>query len=109
MSVACYGKLTDFWHDRAAFHFLTDEEEITSYIKTVSQSIQPNGILLMGTFSVNGPQKCSGIEIKQYSEQTLINCLRSNFEPIKCINVDHLTPFQTVQNFVFCCFRRNKD
>ena len=55
----------DFWHDRAAFHFLTQEDEIGDYINTVQQSITPSGILVIGTFSEQGPKKCSGIEIKQ--------------------------------------------
>ena len=58
----------DFWHDRAAFHFLTDEQEISNYIETAQQNINPTGVLVIGTFSEQGPKKCSGIEIKQYSE-----------------------------------------
>ena len=57
----------DFWHDRAAFHFLTGELEIENYINTVQQGIKPSGILVVGTFSEQGPKTCSGIEIKQYS------------------------------------------
>ncbi|HRP61505.1 MAG TPA: class I SAM-dependent methyltransferase, partial [Vicingus sp.] len=57
----------DFWHDRAAFHFLTNEDEVKHYVETVRNSITPNGILVIGTFSEQGPKKCSGIDIKQYS------------------------------------------
>lgn len=96
----------DFWHDRAAFHFLTEDHEISNYLETVQQSIKPTGILVIGTFSEQGPKKCSGIEIKQYSESTMTNKLQLFFEKIKCINVDHKTPFDTVQNFVFCSFRK---
>lgn len=56
----------DFWHDRAAFHFLTDEQEISSYLQTAQENINPTGVLVIGTFSQQGPEKCSGIEIKQY-------------------------------------------
>jgi 2-polyprenyl-3-methyl-5-hydroxy-6-metoxy-1,4-benzoquinol methylase len=96
----------DFWHDRAAFHFLTDEQEISNYLETAQQNIDPNGILVIGTFSEQGPKKCSGIEIKQYSEDSMTNRLKTFFEKIKCITVDHTTPFDTVQNFVFCTFRK---
>ena len=96
----------DFWHDRAAFHFLTEEKEITCYIDTIQKSIKPGGILVIGTFSEQGPQKCSGIEIKQYSETTMTNRLKKFFEKIKCITVDHITPFNTIQNFIFCSFRK---
>ena len=96
----------DFWHDRATFHFLTIEQEIESYINTVQQNIKPLGVLVVGTFSDKGPEKCSGIEIKQYSEITLTDRLKKYFEKIKCITVDHKTPFDTIQNFTFCSFRR---
>jgi 2-polyprenyl-3-methyl-5-hydroxy-6-metoxy-1,4-benzoquinol methylase len=98
----------DFWHDRATFHFLTLEKEIKSYINTVQQNIKPGGILVIGTFSENGPKKCSGIEIKQYSERTMTNRLKKYFEKIECITIDHKTPFDSIQNFIFCSFRRLK-
>ena len=96
----------DFWHDRAAFHFLTQEQEITDYIGTIQKSIKPTGILVIGTFSEQGPKKCSGIEIKQYSETTMTDRLKNFFEKVKCITVDHKTPFDTIQNFIFCSFKR---
>ena len=96
----------DFWHDRAAFHFLTQEQEIESYLDTVQKSIQPTGVLIIGTFSEQGPKKCSGIEIKQYSETTMTDRLTKFFEKIRCITVDHRTPFDTIQNFIFCSFRK---
>lgn len=96
----------DFWHDRAAFHFLTQEEEIKNYINTISKTVKPNGIVVIGTFSENGPKKCSGIEIKQYNETSLNDLLKDDFEKINCITVDHKTPFDTIQNFIFCSFRK---
>ena len=96
----------DFWHDRAAFHFLTDEAEIAHYIQTAHHAINPNGVLLIGTFSEEGPKKCSGIEIKQYSEQSLLASLSHLFNKIKCVTIDHHTPFDTVQNFIFCSFKK---
>ena len=96
----------DFWHDRAAFHFLTQEQEITDYIVTIQKSIKPTGILVIGTFSEQGPKKCSGIEIKQYSETTMTDRLKNFFEKVKCITVDHKTPFDTIQNFIFCSFKK---
>lgn len=98
----------DFWHDRAAFHFLTDEKEISNYLETAQKNINPTGVLVIGTFSEQGPKKCSGIEIKQYSETTMTDRLKMFFEKIKCITVDHKTPFDTIQNFVFCSFRKLK-
>lgn len=96
----------DFWHDRAAFHFLTNEEDISNYLETAQQSIKPTGVMVIGTFSEQGPTKCSGIEIQQYSEKTMPNRLKGFFEKIKCITIDHKTPFNTIQNFVFCSFKK---
>jgi SAM-dependent methyltransferase len=96
----------DFWHDRAAFHFLSDQQEISNYLETAEQNINSTGVLVIGTFSEQGPKKCSGIEIKQYSETTMTDRLKMYFEKVKCITVDHKTPFDTIQNFVFCSFRK---
>jgi hypothetical protein len=60
----------------------------------------------MGTFSEQGPTKCSGIQIKQYSEKSMSDLLTDFFEKIKCITVDHRTPFETIQQFIFCSFRK---
>jgi ubiquinone/menaquinone biosynthesis C-methylase UbiE len=96
----------DFWHDRATFHFLTIEKEIETYLKVVRLSIYPSGVLVIGTFSDRGPERCSGLKIKQYSEESIAGRLKKYFEKIKCIIVDHTTPFNTIQNFIFCSFRK---
>jgi ubiquinone/menaquinone biosynthesis C-methylase UbiE len=98
----------DLWHDRAAFHFLTNENEINNYLKGIQNGMNENGKIIIGTFSENGPLKCSGIEIKQYSENSLTTLLNQFFEKIKCIAVDHRTPFNTLQNFIFCSFNNLK-
>lgn len=96
----------DFWHDRAAFHFLTQEQEIETYINIIQKNINPSGILVIGTFSEQGPAKCSGIEIKQYSETSMTDRLKMYFDKIKCITVDHKTPAEVIQSFIFCSFRK---
>ncbi len=94
----------DVWHDRATFHFLTKTEQIKKYIKIARNSV--SGFLTIGTFSKNGPEKCSGLEIKQYNEEELASELKDGFDKIKCVTEDHLTPFDTAQNFLFCSFKR---
>jgi 2-polyprenyl-3-methyl-5-hydroxy-6-metoxy-1,4-benzoquinol methylase len=94
----------DVWHDRATFHFLTTTDQVKKYMKTARKSV--NGFLTIGTFSKNGPKKCSGLDIKQYNENELILELKEGFKKIKCITEDHLTPFDTTQNFLFCSFKR---
>lgn len=98
----------DFWHDRAAFHFLTTEERIDKYVGIAETGIKPGGYLVLGTFSEQGPKKCSGLEIKQYSEASMSKRFEKKFERIKCITEEHQTPFNTSQNFLFCSFRRKQ-
>jgi len=94
----------DVWHDRATFHFLTTSEQIKKYMKTARESV--SGFLTIGTFSDNGPKTCSGLEIKQYNENELSSEMKGGFDKIKCLTEDHLTPFGTTQNFLFCSFKR---
>lgn len=98
----------DFWHDRATFHFLTNEEDIAHYIDTTQKGIATNGILIIGTFSECGPEKCSGIQIRQYSESQMTERFKMSFDKIKCLQFDHTTPMGTIQNFIFCHFRKTK-
>lgn len=97
----------DVWHDRAAFHFLTTKEQVEKYIEIAQSAV--SGYLTIGTFSENGPKKCSGLDIKQYSEETLHAVLKNRFEKLHCIYEDHKTPFNTKQNFLFCSFKRNRN
>lgn len=96
----------DFWHDRAAFHFLTKEEEIKQYIAAAVKAVSHNGILVVGTFSDQGPLKCSGIDIRQYTERSMTETFGEFFQKTACMTVDHRTPFNTEQNFLFCSFRK---
>ena len=82
----------DFWHDRAAFHFLTEENEIQHYLDTVQQGINKSGILVLGTFSEQGPTTCSGIPITQYSETTMTQRLKPFFEQLGIV-ADHSQRF----------------
>jgi SAM-dependent methyltransferase len=95
-----------FWHDRATFHFLTQEEEIKKYFTIANEAIDFSGRMVLGTFAENGPEKCSNLPVKQYSEDSLGNTIRSFFKKIKCINTSHITPFNTLQAFLFCSFRK---
>ncbi len=96
----------DLWHDRAALHFLTEEDQIKSYLENLNSSIKKGGHAIIGTFSEKGPTKCSGIKIKQYSLYDLSELLSEDFETLKCENIDHITPSEAVQNFTFCSFRK---
>jgi ubiquinone/menaquinone biosynthesis C-methylase UbiE len=97
----------DFWHDRATFHFLTNSRNISHYVDTLKRFLKPNGYFLVGTFAEDGPKKCSGLDTKQYSDSTLGDLFGQFLYKIKCLNFEHLTPFDTLQKFVFCHFKNH--
>lgn len=96
----------DLWHDRATFHFLTTGAQIATYLSNARRAVHTGGYAVIGTFSNNGPSTCSGLPVRQYSEQALVQELNNGFQKIKCITEDHRTPFDTFQNFLFCSFKR---
>lgn len=96
----------DVWHDRAAFHFLTSDEEIQKYLNVMERSVKGKGFAILGTFSEKGPLKCSGIPIKQYSIAQLKAILPKSFKFIEGKNIDHPTPSGGIQNFTFCKFQK---
>lgn len=94
------------WHDRAAFHFLTASEDIKTYSNIANSALLPGGHLVIGTFSDRGPLKCSGIEITQYTSESLAEVFSEKFTLAHSEYIDHPTPFDTIQNFVFCTLIR---
>lgn len=96
----------DIWHDRAAFHFLTEEEDIVHYAGIAAKFIKPKGCLIISTFSMSGPQKCSGLDIMQYSEDSIKRAFQNDFSHERSFEEAHSTPFDTKQNFLFNVFKR---
>ena len=94
------------WHDRAAFHFLTNAGEADQYLYRVLTTLLPGGNLILGTFSTSGPDRCSGLPVRQYCEQTLAAQMPAGLAKIDCLTQDHITPFHATQSFLFCSFRR---
>lgn len=96
----------DFWYDRAVFHFFTDEKSKSKYVELAFHSIAISGQLLLGTFSENGPLKCSGLEVSRYSADKLTAQFISYFQVNNCFKEQHKTPFDTIQEFQFCGFTK---
>ncbi len=95
-------KTYDIWHDRATFHFLNKDNQIKKYINLVNKSV--NKSFVIGTFSMDGPLKCSGMEIVQYNDVKMNDLFSNHFKKLSSIKEDHITPFNTIQNFIFCTF-----
>ncbi len=98
----------DLWHDRAVLHFLTADNDIDKYVNNVRKFLKYNGYLIVSTFSLNGPKRCSGLDIKQYSEAS-IKKLFCDFEHIKSFEEKHLTPWKDSQMFIYSVFRKKND
>lgn len=97
-------KKYDVWHDRAAFHFLTSQEDISRYVSLTNSFVSHR--LIIGTFSMKGPKKCSGLEITQYSKNKMSVIFNECFEQNNSLEEIHHTPFNTTQNFIFCSFKK---
>jgi len=89
------------WHDRAVFHFLTSEIEIKRYVENIKLNTEN---FIVGTFSTSGPKKCSGLEISQYDKNLLSKLFEESMTINKVEYINHITPFETTQNFIFCSF-----
>jgi SAM-dependent methyltransferase len=96
----------DVWHDRAAFHFLTDAAQQAAYIERLKRALKMGGHLIMGTFALDGPDKCSGLPVARHSSDSLAELLGPDFELIDSRRHDHSTPWHSVQRFQFTTFKR---
>jgi 2-polyprenyl-3-methyl-5-hydroxy-6-metoxy-1,4-benzoquinol methylase len=94
----------EIWHDRAVFHFLTEAEERKGYINSLNQALKLNGHLIIATFNLDAPPKCSGLSVVRYSPETLQKELGDNFNLVESFLENHMTPSGVSQNFIFCRF-----
>lgn len=96
----------DLWHDRAVFHFLTEERERKAYVAAVLRAVKPGGHVIVATFAPDGPLQCSGLPVMRYSADALHAEFGSAFELLAHQREEHRTPLGSVQRFVYCYCRR---
>lgn len=96
----------DLWHDRAAFHFLTTPDDRAHYIAAMTQALTIGGQAVIATFSLQGPPRCSGLEVVRYSPETLQKELGRGFRLLESVEEAHRTPFETTQHFLYCRFEK---
>jgi SAM-dependent methyltransferase len=94
----------DIWHDRAAFHFLSASEEQAAYVRCLRQALRSGGHAIIGTFALDGPEKCSGLPVTRHSAETIGELLGADFKLVDERRHRHATPWQSVQNFQFSTF-----
>jgi SAM-dependent methyltransferase len=96
----------DIWHDRAVFHFLTGDMQRQRYVEQVLHALKPGGFAIVGTFGLEGPEKCSGLPVSRYSADELHHTFGEPFQLLDSRIEQHTTPWGTSQQFVYCFCRR---
>ena len=96
----------DIWHDRAAFHFLTDEKDRAAYIERLRRGLKIGGHAIMATFALDGPEKCSGLPVARYDGASLGKTLGAGFKLLHTRRHEHATPWDARQIFQFSVFAR---
>ena len=99
----------DVWHDRAAFHFLTEPNDQAAYVARLRRALRVGGHAIIATFAPDGPERCSGLMVSRYDANTLAAKLGEGFELIDARRHDHTTPWGSLQKFQFSTFRRARD
>ena len=99
-------RIYDLWHDRAAFHFLTEARDRDAYIARLRQGLKIGGHAIMATFALDGPEKCSGLPVMRYDAARLGQTLGPEFMLLQSGRSDHATPWGSQQHFQFSVFRR---
>ena len=99
----------DVWHDRAAFHFLTDVADRAAYAACVRNAVGPGGHVIIGTFALDGPERCSGLLVVRHDAASIGEVLGPSFKLIESRQHGHRTPGGAVQRFQFSRFQRQAD
>lgn len=94
------------WHDRAVFHFLTDAASQKAYIKALDRATAPGAAVIIATFALDGPERCSGLPVQRYSPDTLAARLGPHFHLVGQQVETHLTPKGAQQRFQFSVLKR---
>lgn len=100
------GRQYDVWHDRAAFHFLTDKADRAAYIETLHSALADAGHAIIATFALDGPECCSGLPVQRYSPETLAATLGPRFKLVNGVRHEHQTPWGAMQAFQFSVLAR---
>ncbi len=94
------------WHDRAVFHFLTDERDRRKYVNVLKEALMPEGYLVMATFAIDGPKRCSGLDTVQYDEESMSLELGDEFTLMEKVDETHVTPGDKEQKFTYFLYQR---
>ena len=96
----------EFWHDRAVFHFLSEADDRAAYVTQVTRAVKPGGYVLVATFGLDGPERCSGLPVVRYNAEGIHAVFGDLFEKTAQASELHQTPWGSTQSFVYCLCRR---
>ena len=96
----------DIWHDRAAFHFLTDPDDRAAYIERLTAAVAPGGYAVIATFAPDGPERCSGLPVVRYDPAALAEVIGPSFRLVEHVKHQHTTPWNSTQAFQFSVLQR---
>ncbi len=102
----CPGRTFDLWHDRAAFHFLTEAADRDAYVARMKDALKPGAYAIIATFAPDAPRQCSGLPIVRYDSQSLVETIGAGFSLVASQRHEHLTPAGTLRPFMFYVLRR---
>ena len=97
------------WHDRAVFHFLTDITDRENYLKVLNRALEPSGHIIIATFAIDGPTRCSGLDVVQYDAEKLMAELGAGFELVEKRTETHITPTNEEQKFAYFLLNKRAD
>jgi len=100
-------KHVNIWHDRAVFHFLTDAHDRKSYMSNLDNNLSISGHAVIGTFSLNGPDSCSGLNVVRYDEQKMKIELPDSLELVESIISTHIMPSGTEQEYIYFIIKKH--
>ncbi|PKN56495.1 MAG: SAM-dependent methyltransferase [Deltaproteobacteria bacterium HGW-Deltaproteobacteria-14] len=96
----------DVWHDRAVFHFLVDPADRDRYVDQVLRAVRPGGHVLLATFALDGPDRCSGLPVARYDADGIHAAFGPRFAKLGSLAEVHNTPAGATQAFTWCyCLR----
>lgn len=97
----------DVWHDRAVMHFLVEETDQAAYRTALLAGTQRGSLVVLGTFSPDGPRMCSGLPVRQWTGAELLGFLGGGtVDLLDAGRHTHVTPGGARQDFEFSVFRR---
>lgn len=95
----------DVWHDRALLHFLVEPRDRERYLATLRSALNPGAAVIIATFAADGPDHCSGLPVRRYSDDDLAAWLGDDFHVIETCREEHTTPGGGNQPFTWIAAR----